>query len=165
MSAHRSSSALELARALIRCASVTPKDAGALSVLEAHLKAVGFATDRVTFSEAGTLDVDNLYARIGKGAPYLLFAGHTDVVPPGDVSAWRFDPFAAEVADGMVWGRGASDMKGAIAAFAAAATDFVAKRGTAKGSIGFLITGDEEGPAINGSAKLLAWAHARGERF
>ncbi len=158
-------SALELCQALIRCASVTPKDAGALAVLDSYLTGAGFAMHRLRFCEAGTPDVDNLYARIGTDAPYLVFAGHTDVVPAGDHAAWRFDPFAAEVADGMVFGRGASDMKGAIAAFAAAATAYVAERGTAKGSIGFLITGDEEGPAINGTAKLLAWAEARGEQF
>ena len=158
-------SARDLARALIRCPSVTPKDAGALALLENVLKTAGFATTRVTFSEPGTPDVDNLYARIGTGAPYLVFAGHTDVVPPGDRAHWRFDPFAAEVADGMIFGRGASDMKGAVAAFAAAAAAYVAEQGTIKGSIGFLISGDEEGPAINGTAKLLAWAQGRGERF
>ncbi len=94
-----------------------------------------------------------------------IFAGHTDVVPPGERAAWRFDPFSGEVADGMIWGRGASDMKGAIAAFTAAALAFIAKHGTEKGSIGFLITGDEEGPAVNGTAKLLAWAKERGETF
>lgn len=160
-----SSPTLNLCQALIRCASVTPNDAGALAVLEGHLKAAGFATQRLRFSEPGTPAVDNLYARIGAGAPYLVFAGHTDVVPPGDRSQWRFDPFAAEVAEGMVFGRGASDMKGAVAAFAAAAAAYVAEHGTISGSIGFLITGDEEGPAINGTAKLLAWAEARGERF
>ena len=129
MSAHPLS-ARDLARALIRCPSVTPKDAGALALLENVLKAAGFATTRVTFSEPGTPDVDNLYARIGTGAPYLVFAGHTDVVPPGDRAHWRFDPFAAEVADGMIFGRGASDMKGAVAAFAAAAAAYVAEQGT-----------------------------------
>jgi succinyl-diaminopimelate desuccinylase len=158
-------SALDLCQALIRCPSVTPKDAGALAVLEDHLKATGFATHRLRFSESGTPDVDNLYARIGSSAPYLVFAGHTDVVPPGDPALWCFDPFAGVVADGMIWGRGASDMKSAIAAFAAAATAYVGRHGTAKGSIGFLITSDEEGPAINGTAKLLAWAKARGEKF
>src|SRR6185437_10341790 len=98
-------------------------------------------------------------------APCLIFAGHTDVVPVGDNTAWRFNPFAAELAEDMVWGRGASDMKGAIAAFTSAALGFVAKHGTAKGSIGFLITGDEEGPAVNGTAKLLAWARDKGETF
>ncbi len=158
-------SALELAQALIRCPSVTPKEAGALALLEDRLRALGFATHRVTFSEKGTPDVENLYARIGSGAPYFVFAGHTDVVPPGECAEWRFDPFAGEVADGMIWGRGASDMKGAIAAFVAAAAAYIGARKTLKGSIGLLVTGDEEGPAVNGTAKLLAWAVARGERF
>jgi succinyl-diaminopimelate desuccinylase len=158
-------SALDLAQALIRCASVTPDDAGALTILDNHLRRAGFATHRLRFAQTGTPDVDNLYARIGAGAPYFVFAGHTDVVPPGDRAHWRFDPFAAEVADGMVFGRGASDMKGAVAAFAVAAMAYVADHKTLKGSIGFLITGDEEGPAINGTAKLLEWAQARGERF
>lgn len=160
-----SSVALDLCRALIRCPSVTPADAGALATLENFLKAAGFATHRLRFSEAGTPDVDNLYARIGGGGPYLVFAGHTDVVPPGDRALWRFDPFAAEIADAKVFGRGASDMKGAVAAFAAAAASYVADRRNFRGSIGFLITGDEEGPALNGTAKLLAWAKLRGERF
>ena len=129
------------------------------------LDQAGFATQRVTFSEAGTPDIGNLYARIGTGAPYLVFAGHTDVVPPGDASKWRFDPFAGELADGAVWGRGAADMKGGVAAFAAAACAYVARHGSNKGSIGFLITGDEEGPAINGTEKLLRWAYEKGERF
>ena len=157
--------ALDLCRELIRCRSVTPQDGGALGVLEAVLGRAGLATQRVTFSEAGTPDIDNLYARIGTGAPYLVFAGHTDVVPPGDASKWRFDPFAGELADGAVWGRGAADMKGGVAAFAAAACAYAARHGSNKGSIGFLITGDEEGPAINGTEKLLRWAYEKGERF
>lgn len=156
--------ALDLCRALVRCPSVTPQDNGALGVLEAALRAAGFATQRVTFSSPGTPDVDNLYARTGTAPPYLVFAGHTDVVPPGDAARWRFDPFGAEVADAMIFGRGAADMKGGIAAFAAAACAFAA-RGIAKGSIGFLITGDEEGPAVNGTEKLLRWAYDQGERF
>ncbi len=157
--------ALDLCRALIRCPSVTPADGGSLPLLEALLKAHGFATHRVKFSEDGTPEIDNLYARIGTGAPTLVFAGHTDVVPVGDPAAWRFDPFAAELSENMVWGRGASDMKGAIAAFTTAALAFIEKHGTSKGSIGFLITGDEEGPAINGTAKLLAWTKQKGEKF
>lgn len=157
--------AVDLCRALIRCPSVTPADGGSLPFLETLLKAHGFVTHRITFDEPGQAPIDNLYARIGAGRPYLIFAGHTDVVPVGDAGQWRFDPFAAEVADNMIWGRGASDMKGAIAAFARAALDFLAKHGTDKGSIGFLITGDEEGPAVNGTTKLLAWAQERGERF
>lgn len=157
--------ALDLCRALVRCRSVTPDDGGALGVLDAALKQAGFATQRLTFSEPGTPDIDNLYARFGTGAPVLVFAGHTDVVPVGDAAKWRFDPFAGEVAEGAVWGRGTADMKGGVAAFAAAACAFVSQRGLAKGSIGFLITGDEEGPAVNGTEKLLRWAYERGERF
>jgi succinyl-diaminopimelate desuccinylase len=157
--------ALEFCRALIRCPSVTPADGGSLDVLEAILRGIGFSTYRVRFSEPGTADVDNLYARVGAGAPHLVFAGHTDVVPVGNRSAWRFDPFAAEIADGQVWGRGAADMKGAVAAFAAASRAYIARHGAPNGSLSFLITGDEEGPAINGTAKLLRWAQERGERF
>jgi succinyl-diaminopimelate desuccinylase len=157
--------ALDLCRALVRCRSVTPEDGGALGVLQALLDRAGFATQRVRFSEAGTPDIDNLHARIGTGAPYLVFAGHTDVVPVGDAAKWRFDPFAAELADGALFGRGAADMKGGVAAFAAAACAFVTQHGMPKGSIGFLITGDEEGPAINGTEKLLRWAYDKGERF
>jgi len=157
--------ALDLCRALVRCRSVTPEDGGALGVLEATLKQAGFATQRLTFSEPGTPDVDNLYARYGTSAPFLVFAGHTDVVPAGEAAKWRFDPFAGELADGAIWGRGTADMKGGVASFAAAACAFAARRGLPKGSIGFLITGDEEGPAINGTEKLLRWAHENGERF
>ena len=159
-------SPLDIARALIRCPSVTPIEGGALSYLEKLLGEAGFETHRVTFSDKDTPDVENLYARIGDGAPHLTFAGHTDVVPTGDETQWRFPPFSAEIADGRVWGRGAVDMKGGIAAFAAAAFAWIAQHGAPKkGSIGFLITGDEEGPAINGTVKLLDWFFARGERF
>ena len=122
----RSETARQLARDLIRCPSVTPQDGGALGVLEERLKSAGFTTHRLRFSEAGTPDIDNLYARIGSGAPYLVFAGHTDVVPPGETASWRFDPFSGEIADEAIWGRGAADMKGAVAAFTAAALDYVA---------------------------------------
>jgi succinyl-diaminopimelate desuccinylase len=157
--------ALDLCRALVRCRSVTPEDGGALGVLEAALKQAGFATHRIIFSEPGTPDIDNLYARFGASTPFLVFAGHTDVVPVGDATKWRFDPFAGEVAEGAAWGRGAADMKSGVAAFAAAAIDYVARRSPDKGSIGLLITGDEEGPAINGTEKLLRWAYEKGERF
>ena len=159
------SEALDLCRALIRCPSVTPDDAGALGLIERVLGQAGFETHRVSFSQEGYPDTPNLYARIGTGAPCLLFAGHTDVVPPGDAAAWRFDPFSAEVADGMIWGRGATDMKGGVAASIAASLAHIRVHGMAKGSIAFLITGDEEGPAVNGTVKLLDWAQARGERF
>ena len=158
--------AVALLRDLIRCPSVTPADAGALGVIEAALKTAGFSTRRVAFSAPGTPDIDNLYARIGDTAPYLLFAGHTDVVPPGNANDWRFDPFSGEIADGQIWGRGAADMKGGVAASVAAALAWLEKHGVPqKGSIGFLITGDEEGPAVNGTVKLLDWARARGEKF
>ena len=159
------SRAVALTCDLIRCPSVTPIDAGALGVVEAALKTVGFETHRVTFSESGTPDVENLFAKIGAGAPHLSFAGHTDVVPTGDLSRWRCDPFAAEIHDGKIYGRGASDMKGAIAAFIAAAVSYVETSGAPKGTLSFLITGDEEGPSINGTVKLLEWAQARGETF
>jgi succinyl-diaminopimelate desuccinylase len=157
--------ALELCRALVRCPSVTPQDKGALGVLEAALKRAGFATRSMKFSAPGTPDIDNLYARLGTRGPFLVFAGHTDVVPVGDAAKWRFEPFGAEVADGAIWGRGSADMKSGVAAFAAAACAYVAQHGLGKGSLGFLITGDEEGPAINGMEKLLRWAHDKGERF
>ena len=157
---------IAIARDLIRCPSVTPAEGGALAYLERRLKDAGFTAHRVTFSESGAADVENLYARIGTGTPHLVLAGHTDVVPAGDAAAWTHPPFAAEVADGMLFGRGAADMKGAIACKLAAVLDYLAAHGGApKGSISFLITGDEEGIAVNGSVKLLAWAAARGEKF
>jgi len=158
--------ALSLTRDLVRCPSVTPADAGALGVLQRTLSAAGFAVQRVTFSEAGTSDIDNLYARIGTGAPHITFAGHTDVVPPGDETAWSSEPFAGEVKDGFLYGRGAVDMKGGIACAVAAALDYLkANGGKPRGSISFLITGDEESIAVNGTIKLLKWAAERGEKF
>ena len=162
--------AFSIARDLIRCRSVTPADAGALGVLEDLLKAAGFEVNRVTFSEPGTADIDNLYARIGDSAPHITFAGHTDVVPAGDESAWSHGAFSGDVKDGFVYGRGAVDMKGGIACGVAAVLQYLADHGgkpreDGKGSISFLITGDEEGVSINGTIKLLQWAAARGERF
>ena len=155
---------IELARALIRCRSVTPDEGGALAYIENVLKSAGYAVHRMTFSEAGTPDVENLYARIGTSGPNLCFAGHTDVVPPGDLKAWTHDPFAADLKDGVIYGRGAVDMKGAIACFMAAALR-VQATGKLNGSISFLITGDEEGPSINGTAKVLDWLVERGEKL
>src|SRR5262249_11739277 len=126
----------------------------------------GFSVHRVTFSEPGADDVENLYARIGTDGPHLVFAGHTDVVPPGDEARWRHPPFAGDIADGVLFGRGAVDMKGAIACKLAAVFDHLAANGgKPKGSISFLITGDEEGIAVNGTVKLLQWAVARGEKI
>jgi succinyl-diaminopimelate desuccinylase len=157
--------ALQLAQSLIRCESVTPADAGALDVLVQALKPARFTCWRLNFKDEGSPPVDNLYARVGDGPPHLCFAGHTDVVPPGDANGWRHPPFAAEVADGMLYGRGAADMKGAIACFIAAALDYVKSRGRElDGSISILVTGDEEGPAVNGTRKVLAWMKEQGER-
>lgn len=155
---------VELTQALIRCPSVTPEDAGALGVLEDVLTPMGFSCQRLPFSAPGTPDVDNLYARLGTSGPNLCFAGHTDVVPVGDAAAWTHPPFGAEIHDGILYGRGAVDMKTGIAAFAAATSRFLAEQGDAfSGSISFLITGDEEGPAINGTVKVLDWMQAQGE--
>lgn len=154
-----------LARALIHRPSVTPADDGALDALQTALEAIGFACRRMPFSEPGHAAVDNLYARIGEGDPLFWFAGHTDVVPPGDPGQWAVPPFAGTVRDGKLYGRGAADMKGAIAAFAAAAARFLDRHGRRfGGSIGLVITGDEEGEAINGTAKMLPELVAAGER-
>ncbi len=156
---------ISLLQQLVRCASVTPQDEGALAVLEQALQQADFETHLVRFSEAGTPDIDNLFAKIGSGTPHLVFAGHTDVVPSGDVSSWTHPPFGAEIVDGKIYGRGTADMKGGVAASVAAVLNHLAKHGAPKGTISFLITGDEEGPAINGTLKLLAWARDKGERF
>jgi succinyl-diaminopimelate desuccinylase len=162
--------ALSITRDLVRCPSITPADAGALGVLETLLKAAGFETHRITFSEPGTADVDNLYARIGSEAPHISFAGHTDVVPPGDESAWTVGAFSGEVKDGFLYGRGTVDMKGGIACSVAAVLQYLSDhdgmpRGDGNGSISFLITGDEEDISVNGTVKLLQWAAARGEKL
>src|SRR6266446_8991641 len=157
---------IALARDLIRCPSVTPAEGGALRLLENVLERAGFAVERVTFSEPGTGEVANLYARFGTSSPHLAFAGHTDVVAPGDDAAWKHPPFAGDISEGLIYGRGAADMKGAIACFVAAALDHLAANdGMLNGSISLLITGDEEGIAVNGTVKLLQWAAERGERF
>ena len=156
--------AVELARDLIRCPSVTPAEGGALDLLQRVLDDMGFACHRLCFSEAGTADVDNLYARLGDTAPNFCFAGHTDVVPTGSEAEWSAGPFAAELRDGYLYGRGAVDMKGAIAAFVAAVSRRLAK-GPLPGSVSLLITGDEEGIAINGTRKMLQWLEAQGERL
>lgn len=151
--------------ALIRCLSVTPEDGGALAVLEAMLSRLDFRTERPRFSEEGTPDIENLYARLGDGGRHLMFAGHTDVVPAGNAGSWTHPPFAAEIAGGQMFGRGAVDMKGGIACFTAAIARHIGKHGKPKGSVSFLITGDEEGPAVNGTVKLLEWAAGKGERW
>jgi succinyl-diaminopimelate desuccinylase len=155
---------ISLAQDLIRCPSVTPADAGAIGVVEAKLKALGFTCHRLRLQAPGTEAIENLYARIGNSAPNFCFAGHTDVVPPGDAKLWRHDAFAADIADGTLYGRGAADMKSSIAAFIAAAERILAKN-KPKGSISLLITGDEEGPGTNGTKAVLDWLKAKGERL
>jgi succinyl-diaminopimelate desuccinylase len=156
-----------IARDLLRCPSVTPEEGGALAYLHDLLAKAGFAVHRMTFAEPGTAPIENLYARIGSERPNLVFAGHTDVVPPGDTKAWRHPPFSGEIDGGLLYGRGAVDMKGGIACFVAAALDYLAASGgkPKKGSISLLITGDEESVAVNGTIKLLQWAAERGEVF
>jgi succinyl-diaminopimelate desuccinylase len=157
--------AVSHAQSLIRCRSVTPEEGGALRYLERILSTDGFTCHWLSFSEPGTPSVDNLYARIGTEPPHVCFAGHTDVVPPGDEAAWRYSPFAAEIDGGILYGRGAADMKGGVAASLAAVLEFLGGRHAPfEGSISFLITGDEEGPAINGTKKAVDWLAARGER-
>jgi succinyl-diaminopimelate desuccinylase len=161
---------IELTRALVRCESVTPREAGALELLERVLAPLGFRCERMDFTQAGTDDVANLYARIGQpkeaNGRHFCFAGHSDVVPVGDLSSWTIGPFSAELSGGYLFGRGAADMKGAIAAFTEAASRFVARRGhDFGGAISLLITGDEEGPAVNGTAKMLKRLADRGEKI
>jgi succinyl-diaminopimelate desuccinylase len=164
----------QILRDLVRCPSVTPNEAGALGVLQQRLEANGFEVHRMTFSDDNTPDVENLYARLGNNPPHICFAGHTDVVPVGDSGEWKCDPFAGDIIDGEMIGRGTVDMKGGIACFLAAVEQYLkshSKEGgpngeiVSQGSISFLITGDEEGPSINGTDKLLQWASERGEKF
>ncbi len=156
-----------IARDLVRCRSITPEEGGALGYLQELLAKAGFTVHRAIFDEPGTAPVENLFARIGSERPNLVFAGHTDVVPPGDEAAWHHPPFAGDVAGDRLYGRGAVDMKGGIACFVAAALDHLAANGgkPKHGSISLLITGDEEGVAVNGTVKLLQWAAECGEKF
>lgn len=152
----------EILSQLIRCPSVTPAEGGALSFLQSELERMGFRVERITFSDDNTPDVENLYARLGINGPHVMFAGHTDVVPPGNEADWSAAPFSGEIRDGLLYGRGAVDMKGGIACFLAAVEKLVGQ-GSFEGSVSFLITGDEEGPSINGTDKLLKWAADKGE--
>lgn len=158
-------SATNILQDLIKCPSVTPDEGGALTALQALLAPAGFAVARPRFEDVDTPTIENLYATIGSGGPHFVFAGHTDVVPPGDLSAWTHGPFEGEIKDNILYGRGAVDMKGGIACFAAAALGFLEDAPDFKGKISFLITGDEEGPAVNGTVKLLQWCTDKGEHF
>ena len=156
---------VELTRALVRCPSVTPADAGAQAVLAEVLEGLGFRVELLRLGDGGEPAIDNLFARLGDGSPHLAFNGHTDVVPAGDDAAWSAGPFAAEIRDGWLYGRGAADMKGDIACFVAAIARYLERHGSVPGSLSLLITGDEEGPAVNGTVALLRWAEAAGHRF
>jgi len=157
---------VELAQALIRCESVTPADGGTLDTLQAVLEGLGFTCHRMVFEDTDTPPIDNLYARLGDSAPNFCFAGHTDVVPVGDQAGWTVDPFGAEIIDDTLYGRGAADMKSAIACFTAAVANFLDRKGPEfGGSISLLITGDEEGPSINGTIKVLGWMKEAGEKI
>lgn len=159
MSSHQTpADPVAITRDLIRCPSVTPVEGGALDYLQSLLETAGFACRRLPYGE-----VDNLFARIGSQAPHVCFAGHTDVVPPGDDAGWDLAPFSGDIRDGELYGRGAVDMKGGVACFVAAALDHLAeKSGTPQGSISLLITGDEEGPATDGTVKVLGWMAENG---
>lgn len=158
MSKHGVLDPIEFAAELIRCPSVTPKEAGALDLMQSTLEELGFTCTRYPFE-----DVDNLYARLGNQAPNLCYAGHTDVVPVGDASEWNVDPFGGDVTDGKLWGRGAADMKGGIASFVAAVSALRTEGWMPNGSISFLITGDEEGPALHGTKRVLTAITDAGE--
>jgi len=153
---------IPLAQALIRCRSVTPADDGALDVVQRALEPLGFACTRLVFGP-DDYRVDNLFARRGSGGPHLCYAGHTDVVPPGDLGAWTGDPFSGDIRDGKLFGRGACDMKGGIAAFVAGLADYLAANPGHPGSISLLITGDEEARSVDGTAKVLEWMQAQGQ--
>ena len=155
--------AVTLLQELIKCPSVTPTEGGALQYLEDVLKPLGFKVERIVFSEDGQPDVENLYARYGEKGPHLMFAGHTDVVPTGEEASWTHAPFSAEIDNGEIYGRGAVDMKGGIACFIAAFSSYLSENRNFDGSVSLLITGDEEGPAVNGTEKLLKHAANNGE--
>lgn len=156
---------IEFAKEIMSCSSVTPENAGSLEVMEKALKPMGFEYHRMVFTEEGTGDVDNLYARRGKGGKNLCFAGHVDVVDPGDIADWKVNPFEPQIIDGKLYGRGAVDMKGAIACWVAAVSEFLEENPDSDKSLSFLITGDEEGPAINGTIKMLDWLEERNEKL
>jgi succinyl-diaminopimelate desuccinylase len=156
---------VEIAQALLRVPSLTPAGPAAFDLVEAWLAAAGFTVRRRAFAEPGTAEAINLWAEIGEGGPHLAFNGHLDVVPPGPEARWRHGPYSGDLADGELWGRGAVDMKGGVAAFIAAALAHVATHGRDGGHLSILLTGDEEGPAVNGTRKIVDWCAAEGAVF
>ena len=147
-----------LTQALIKCPSITPKDEGALNIVQNHLESLGFNCTRLPFSDKNSYDVDNLFATIGSKGKHLAFAGHTDVVPPGNENSWKYPPFSAKIDGNKLYGRGSEDMKSNIACFISATEEFISKYGSDfGGKLSFIITGDEEGEAINGTPKIMEW--------
>ena len=156
---------LELAKELIRFPSITPVDAGVMSFFEKKLKKLGFKTKIITFKDKKHKPVKNLYARLGNKGPNFCYAGHLDVVPPGNLNDWTVNPFKPKVKNGHLIGRGANDMKSSIAAMVSAVSIFLIKNKNFKGSISFLITGDEEGDAVNGTKKLVDYLKRKKEKI
>ena len=157
---------ISFAQKLIQCPSVTPKEGGALTYLQQLLEPIGFETHRLKFEDSDTPAVENLYASFGSGTPHLVFAGHTDVVPEGPIESWTYPPYEGLIDNNILYGRGAVDMKGGIAAFVSASKQVIQQHSSNfDGKISLLITGDEEGPAINGTKKVLAWCKKNGEIF
>ena len=149
---------ISLTQALVKCPSVTPEDAGALDIVQEHLNHLGFECIRLPFSDENSYDVDNLFATIGSNGKHLAFAGHTDVVPPGNLSSWKYPPFSGKIDGDKLYGRGSEDMKSNIACFISATHDFLtANQKSFDGKLSFIITGDEENQAINGTQKIMQW--------
>ena len=156
---------LQLAKELIRFPSITPVDAGVMKFLEKKLKKLGFKTKILEFKEKGFEPVKNLYARLGNKGPNFMFAGHVDIVPPGNIKNWTINPFRPSVKKGHLIGRGANDMKSSIAAFVSALSLFLSKNKKFNGSISLLITGDEEGDAVNGTKKVVEYLKKKKEKI
>jgi succinyl-diaminopimelate desuccinylase len=154
---------IDITRALIRCESITPNHSGTLDFIESLLQPLGFDCERLIFGDSNEEAVHNIYAKLGSGSPHLCFAGHVDVVPSGPLDLWQHEPFSAHIDKDIIYGRGAVDMKGAIAAFICALKDFL--ENPIQGSISLLITSDEEGIAINGTDKVIGWLQDKGDRF
>ena len=154
-----------LTQDLVKCKSITPEDRGALNIIEKHLNHLNFTCNRLNFSINNSYEVDNLFATIGSSGKHLAFAGHTDVVPPGSLDDWSVNPFRPAVKNNKLIGRGANDMKASIACFVAAVSKFKKKNKKFKGSISLLITGDEEGVAINGTKKVVKYLKQKREKI
>tara|TARA_Y100000590_G_C15743481_1_gene1021149 strand:+ start:511 stop:1692 length:1182 start_codon:yes stop_codon:yes gene_type:complete len=157
---------VSLTQALVRCESVTPKDDGALQIVEDHLSNIGFVCTKLPFSEKNFDNVNNLFATTGESGKHLAFAGHTDVVPPGNIESWKYPPFSGTIDNGVLYGRGSEDMKGSIACFISATNQFIKKYGSNfGGKLSFIITGDEEKEAVNGTIKMMEWTKENNINF